>query len=615
MYLYQRDDNVSKTTEMIRVTGILILSCILLGIIGYLGIAVKDTFVRTPQNIPVDLTQNAGSFSEYTSLKSQYEQRLTQNIEETLGKIIGSNAVKATVHAEMDLTQSQNQKNFLLPTQMVIKSNNIVEKGRDAKGNDLYEQTIQYDYSSQNETQNNTFERVKKLSMTVLIDGYELDGTYQPRSLNEMQTFRSLVESVSGFNRTRGDTLEMINIPFTEKTPAWVVWLQNPTTLNILFMGLFILISLWILWGFVRPLTKQLKTPDIPHLTNGQKQTVFETKPKESFHLLRHWIHNLEEEGVKKAAVLLLSLGEEKIKDIFTHLSDEEIISLSRQMGKLGHIDTETIRTITNEFVKGLTQNPDIISTAEQTRQVLQNTLPSQKAQTILDALSIPVTGKSIWDKLAKVDTSILMPYLLKETPAVLTVILYQLPSEKAGQILIRLPDALRQDLLVRLSQLGDIDTDTLSLIEQGLEKQLPHFFARQQTYSGKEKLAHILSLLPKENEESLLNKLYERAPDAAEDVSAGLLSFDQLAEWSNADIKTLLTACDKSDVIYALKGAGDNIKDAFSRNIAPKIWADLMREVAAVGAVRMNQIDAAQVHILKTAHALIQQGKVKESL
>ena len=134
MYLYQRDDNVSKTTEMIRVTGILILSCILLGIIGYLGIAVKDTFVRTPQNISVDLTQNAGSFSEYTSLKSQYEQRLTQNIEETLGKIIGSNAVKATVHAEMDLTQSQNQKNFLLPTQMVIKSNNIVKKAAMPRG-------------------------------------------------------------------------------------------------------------------------------------------------------------------------------------------------------------------------------------------------------------------------------------------------------------------------------------------------------------------------------------------------------------------------------------------------------------------------------------------------
>ena len=159
--------------------------------------------------------------------------------------------------------------------------------------------------------------------------------------------------------------------------------------------------------------------------------------------------------------------------------------------------------------------------------------------------------------------------------------------------------------MIQQLSQTGRRDPDTLNAIEKTLEKRLHTAYTQHPSKTGSEKLSDILSLMDKKTEDDFLSSLYQSAPQTAQHISDHIMSFEHLADWDDTAIQTLLKAAPKETVVLALKGASDNIKDAFSRNMAPRIWADLTKEIAQLGAVRINQIDAAQLDLLKLAQDL----------
>lgn len=622
---------VSKTAELIRLAGVILLSLLLLGIVFLIAVFTQQLIFEKPIASPLQ-TAHASSFETVSSLRRQYEMQLEQSIKNALEKITGPQTVQATVHADFNLMQETDDQSILLPKTSVVRSQTVAENGTDSKGSDLYEQTTQYDFSTQKITKNNTFEQIKKLSITVLIDGVMENGSfgnelYHPRSAMEMETYTNLIHSITDFNPERGDTLELINLPFNETTSFWSN-IPVPMLFSAGIIGLFILFSIFILLSFIRPMMKQLMTPTpaLPIVNQhtpkpkenktvlGKTHNLFLKDMQRSIQILRNWLNQPATEqgtGLYRVSVLLLALGEEIIQTVFVHLTDSEMIEISRTMGTLGHIPAPNVQIIATQFIKQFTKTPDLINTEETTQTVLQKTLPTEKIDHLLKEINAPVAGKTIWDKLAQLDTTRLMPIFEKESAPVLAVILYHLPDQKAGEILSALPTEKRASVIENLTQTGPADATTLHTIEQALEQQIQEIYSTPFTQSGSEKLSSILSLMDKTAEDDFLKPLYHTAPRTAQEIAQHIMSFEQLSTWDDESIQTLLKAAPKETIVIALKGASDQIKDAFSRNMSPRIWADLTKEIAQSGAIRINQIDTAQLELLKLAQELKRTHKI----
>ena len=624
---------MSKTAELMRLIGVILLSLLLLGIVGMIALGAQQVIFHQPAsqtdapNTRFDLPQNT-PFETVSSLRRQYETHLENTIQTALEKITGPNTVQATVRADFNLMQETDDRSVLLPETSVIKMATVSENGTDNKGNDLYTQTTQYDFSTQKTTRNTTFEQIKKLSITVLIDGTMQPASdtaiYHPRSTHEMQTYTNLIQSITGFNKERGDTLEVINLPFTDTLPFWANWSASVLFSTIVLL-ILTLLSILILFYFIRPMMKQLMTPTVhfaplsptqPRFTRTENKTpldkvyrVFLTAPELSVQILRSWLTQpnkaADKDGLYRVSVLLLALGEDIIQSVFLRLTDSEMIEISRTMGTLGHIPAQTVSQIAEQFLKESGKLPDLVTTRENTRAVLQKTLPMEKADRLLKEIDFPVAGKTIWDKLAHLSPEQVWPLLELETPHLLAVILYHLSDGQAGALLSLMPKAKRDAVIQQLSHTGRTDPDTLNAIEKTLEKRLHTAYTQYPSKTGSEKLSDILSLMDKKTEDDFLSSLYQSAPQTAQHISDHIMSFEHLADWDDTAIQTLLKAAPKETVVLALKGASDNIKDAFSRNMAPRIWADLTKEIAQLGAVRINQIDAAQLDLLKLAQDL----------
>lgn len=628
---------VSKTAELIRLIGVILLSLLLLGIVCIIAIGAQQVIFNqpTPNDTFQHFNQNPNTpFETVSSLRHQYETHLENNIKTALEKITGPNTIQANVRADFNLMQETDDRSVLLPETSVIKMATLSENGTDQSGNDLYAQTTQYDFSTQKTTRNTTFEQIKKLSITVLIDGTMQSASdtaiYHPRSENEMQIYTNLIQSITGFNKERGDTLEVINLPFTDTIPFWKNW-PTPILFSTIVLCVLTFLSVLILFYFIRPMMKQLITPTPtftptpptqPRFKRTENKTpldkvyrIFLTAPELSVQILRSWLaqssYLQEENGLYRVSVLLLALGEDVIQSVFLRLTDSEMIEISRTMGTLGHIPAQTVCQIAEQFLKESGKMPDLITNQENTRIVLQKTLPTEKADRLLKEIDFPVSGKTIWEKLSHLSPEQALPLLETESSHILAVILYHLPDKQAGSLLSLMPKTKRDEVIQHLSRTGRTDPDTLNTIEETLEKRLRTLYTQAPQKTGSEKLSDILSLMDKEAENDFLATLYQSEPQTAQHISDNIMLFEHLANWDDASIQTLLKAAPKETVVLALKGASDNIKDAFSRNMAPRIWADLTKEIAHLGAVRINQIDAAQLDLLKLAHNLKNTHKV----
>ena len=141
------------------------------------------------------------------------------------------------------------------------------------------------------------------------------------------------------------------------------------------------------------------------------------------------------------------------------------------------------------------------------------------------------------------------------------------------------------------------------------METRLRRLYAGQRSKNGKEKAAGIISLM--ERKTDILNTLFERSPELAGQLSAGVIMFEDIADWDDKSIRTLLEKTERNVVICALKGASDKMKEAFSRNMSPAVWGGILKETNKLSAVKVKDIDMAQNTLVRTAQELIEQKKI----
>ena len=315
--------------------------------------------------------------------------------------------------------------------------------------------------------------------------------------------------------------------------------------------------------------------------------------------------------GPQKAATLMLALGEEQAAQIFGKLHEDEIRDLSQAMAALGTISAGQVEQVVTEFSSLLGQTGHLIGSYEVTERMLLRTLPRDRVAQIMEEIRGPA-GRTMWDKLGNVNEAVLANYLKNEYPQTVAVVMSKVKPDHAARVLSLLPEGFAMEVVMRMLRMETVQKEALDGLERTLRSEFMSNLARGQRRDAHEVMAEIFNNLDRAAETRILAALEERNRESAEKIRALMFTFDDLQRLDSPGVQTLLRAVPKDKLLLALKGASDPLRDLFFRNLTERASKLLKDDLAALGPVRLRDVDDAQAAIVLQAKDLAAQGQIQ---
>jgi len=314
--------------------------------------------------------------------------------------------------------------------------------------------------------------------------------------------------------------------------------------------------------------------------------------------------------GPERAAVLLLTLGEEHGEPIWRALDDEEIKEISQTMSSLGTISSTLIEQLLVDFVSQMSSTGSVMGSYDSTERLLVKFLPKDRVSTVMEEIRGPA-GRTMWDKLSNVNEQVLANYLKNEYPQTVAVVLTKIKPEHASRVLGALPEDFALECVGRMLRLESVQKDILDKVEQTLRQEFMTNLARTSKRDSHELMAEIFNNFDRQTEGRFMTALEERNREAAERIKALMFTFEDLGKLDSGSIQTLLRAIDKDKMGIALKGASATLRDLFFSNMSERAGKILRDDMESMGPVRLKDVDEAQMGMVLVAKDLAAKGEI----
>lgn len=314
--------------------------------------------------------------------------------------------------------------------------------------------------------------------------------------------------------------------------------------------------------------------------------------------------------GVEKSAILLLSLGEEQTAKIFGQLDEEEILSLSQTMSNLGKVSSQVVERLFIEFAENMTSTNSLLGTLDSTERLLAKVLGKDKVNSIMEEIRGPA-GRTMWEKLSNVSEEILANYLQKEYPQTVAVVLSKITPEHAARVLANLPEGFAMEVVMRMLRMEAVQKEVLDDVERTLRTEFMSNLARTNRRDSHEIMAEIFNNLERAVETKFMGSLEERNPESAEKIRSLMFTFEDLGKLDPSAIQTIIRSADREKLPLALKGASDGMKDLFFSNMSERAAKIMKEDIAAMGPVRLKEVEEAQQSLVSTAKDLADRGEI----
>lgn len=314
--------------------------------------------------------------------------------------------------------------------------------------------------------------------------------------------------------------------------------------------------------------------------------------------------------GVEKAAIFLLALGEENSASVFEHMDDEEIMEVSQTMANLGRVSSNVVERLFIDFAEQMSSTSSLIGTMDSTERLLSKVLGEDKVNSIMEEIRGPA-GRTMWEKLGNVNEEILANFLQKEYPQTVAVVLSKVSTEHAAKVLALLPDNFALEVIHRMLRMESVQKDILEDVERTLRTEFMTNLAKTQRRDSHELMADIFNSMDRAAESKFMDQLENSLPDSAERIRSLMFTFDDLTKLDTTGIQTLVRAVDKDRLPVALKGATDTIKDLFFSNMSERAAKIMKEDMAAMGPVRLKDVEEAQQYVVSVAKDLEGRGEI----
>ncbi len=317
-----------------------------------------------------------------------------------------------------------------------------------------------------------------------------------------------------------------------------------------------------------------------------------------------------EMNGPQKAAALLLALGEENGKEIWTRLDEEEIRVISLAMAELGNVEPKAFEAVLIDFVTKLSADGAMSGGLSNTEKLLKSFLPEDRVAMIMEEIRGP-SGRNMWEKLSNVQPSVLANYLKNEYPQTVAVVLSRIATEHSASVLSELPDEFALEVVGRMLSMESVQADILEQVEQTLRQEFMSNLSRTRKRDPHELMAGIFNNFDRQTEARFLTALEEESRDSAERIKQLMFTFDDLGKLDSGSVQTLLRDVEKPDLAKSLKGASETLREFFFTNMSQRAAKLLKDDMEALGPMRLSEVDEAQNKLVATAKALADSGEI----
>ena len=316
--------------------------------------------------------------------------------------------------------------------------------------------------------------------------------------------------------------------------------------------------------------------------------------------------------GAERAAILLMSLGENEAAQVLRHLGAKDVQKVGQAMASLNNVTRERATAVVERFVDELENQTSLgMGVDDYVRRVLVNALGEDKAGGLIDRILLGRNSKGL-EALKWMETRAIADVVRNEHPQIVAIVLAYLDPDQAAAVLPQLPDRMRSDVLMRIARLDGIQPSALRELDEIMEKQ----FAggnnlKSSSVGGIKVAADILNLMDSGHESSIINAISENDADLGTRIQDLMFVFDDLAGLDDRAIQTLLRDAGGDVLCMALKGADPRVRDKFLKNMSKRAAEMLVEDMEAKGPVRVADVETAQKNILATARRLADAGEI----
>ncbi len=315
--------------------------------------------------------------------------------------------------------------------------------------------------------------------------------------------------------------------------------------------------------------------------------------------------------GRRKAAVLMAALGSERAAEVMHHLREEEIEALSLEMVKMGPIDEETTEAILGELaaisadgVGGIAGGIDFA------REVLERALGSERADELIGRLSSVIDMRP-FEFLRRTSPEQIVALLRTESTQTIALVVANLHTVLAAQVLGHLPEQIRPEIALRIARMGDTSPTVIRQIEEVIRQKLTAEVEEYTAAGGVKSLADILNHANRPTERIVLDHLAATDQDLADEVRRMLFVFEDIIQLDDRDMQQVLRETGQKDLVLALRGVSDAVKEKVVTNMSERAAATLQEEIEIQQPQRKRDVEEAQGRVVQVVRRLEEDGTI----
>jgi flagellar motor switch protein FliG len=316
--------------------------------------------------------------------------------------------------------------------------------------------------------------------------------------------------------------------------------------------------------------------------------------------------------GLQKSAVLLVALGEERAAEIFRHLTQSEVEALSLEIAKAPKVPSEVCHDVVTEAVENVLAEDYVAEGGvDYARSLLQKSLGGDKAEEIISRLAATIERRP-FEFLRRTPPEQIHVFLKNESPQTIALVVANLHTALAAQVLSLLPPEDQADVATRVALMGETRPDVISQIEAVMKQKLSNVIAAEYSAAGGVKsLADILNHADRTTERNVLDQLAQSNGELADEVRLLLFTFEDVVKLDDRSIQMVLKEVDQKDLAVALRGVSDDVKQRIFGNMSERGAELLQEEIDFQPPQRKRVIEEAQGRIVGVVRRLEESGVI----
>jgi flagellar motor switch protein FliG len=316
--------------------------------------------------------------------------------------------------------------------------------------------------------------------------------------------------------------------------------------------------------------------------------------------------------GTERAAILLLTLGEQEAAQVLRHMSAKEVQRIGAAMAKLANVSKEEVHSVISDFSSAVESQTSVGVGAEDfLRKVLVDALGQEKASSIIDRISIGRSTKGL-EALKWMDARAVAELIRLEHPQIIAIVLAYLEPDQSAEILTCLPANIRSDIMVRIATLDGVQPSALTELDDIMEKTFAgKGTARTSALGGAKAAANIINNLDPGQESVIMDQIVQTDEQLGSRIQDLIFVFDNLLDIDDRSMQELLRQVASDKLLLAMKGCEEAMKEKIFKNMSQRAAEMLKDDLESKGPVRITEVETAQKEILQIARKLAEAGTI----